>query len=59
MSRGEIECSPGWRGLAKEAELWIGAQGDVLAGIETMIAGWAQRQRQVLPDILSVHAEDL
>ena len=30
----------------KEAELWIGAQGDVLTGIETMMAGWMQRQRR-------------
>jgi predicted lipoprotein len=26
----------------------MGAQGDVLTGVETMITGWAQRQRQVL-----------
>jgi predicted lipoprotein len=32
--------------LVKEAELLMGAQGDVLAGVETMITGWAQRQRQ-------------
>src|SRR5205085_11720837 len=31
----------------KQAELWMGAQGDVLSGVETMIAGWAQRQRQI------------
>jgi predicted lipoprotein len=32
--------------LVKEAELWMGAQGDVLSGVETMITGWARRQRQ-------------
>src|SRR5689334_21414922 len=32
--------------LVKEAELWMGAQGDVLAGVETIITGWARRQRQ-------------
>src|SRR4051794_37532610 len=34
--------------FVKQAELWMGAQGDVLSGVETMITGWAQRQRQVL-----------
>jgi hypothetical protein len=34
-------------GFAKQAELWMGAQGDVLTGVETMMTGWAQRQRQV------------
>jgi predicted lipoprotein len=34
--------------VVKQAELWMGAQSDVLTGVETMIAGWAQRQRQVL-----------
>jgi predicted lipoprotein len=32
--------------FAKEAELWIGAQGDLLTGVEAMITGWMQRQRQ-------------
>jgi hypothetical protein len=30
----------------KEAELWIGAQGDILTAIETMMTGWMQRQRR-------------
>jgi hypothetical protein len=30
----------------KGAELWIGAQGDLLTGIERMMTGWVQRQRQ-------------
>lgn len=34
--------------LAKEAELWMGAQSDVLSSIETMMTGWMQRQRQAL-----------
>lgn len=32
--------------FVKEAELWMDAQGDVLAGMETMITGWMQRQLQ-------------
>src|SRR5215813_1317109 len=32
--------------LVKEAELLMSAQGDVLAGVENMITGWARRQRQ-------------
>lgn len=34
--------------LVKEAELWMGAQSDVLSSIETMMTGWMQRQRQAL-----------
>jgi hypothetical protein len=30
----------------KEAEVWIGAQGDLLTSIETMLTAWMQRQRQ-------------
>ena len=32
--------------LVKEAELWMGAQGDLLTSIETMMTGWMRRQRQ-------------
>jgi hypothetical protein len=32
--------------VIKEAELWMGAQGDLLSGIETMMTGWMRRQRQ-------------
>jgi hypothetical protein len=46
MAEAKSSAVPVGAGLAKEAELWIGAQRDLLAGIETMIAGWAQRQRQ-------------
>lgn len=32
--------------FVKEAELWMGAHGDFLTGIETMMTGWIRRQRQ-------------
>lgn len=32
--------------LVKEAELWMGAQRDLLTSVEAMMAGWMQRQRQ-------------
>jgi predicted lipoprotein len=32
--------------FAKEAELWMGAQSDLLTGIEAMMTGWMRRQRQ-------------
>lgn len=32
--------------FVKEAELWVGAQRDLLAGIEALMTGWAQRQRE-------------
>ena len=32
--------------FVKQAELWAGAQRDLLVGIETLMTGWAQRQRQ-------------
>jgi len=32
--------------LIKEAELWIGAQGDLLTGIENVMTGWIRRQRE-------------
>lgn len=32
--------------FVKQAELWMGAQGDLLTGIEAMVTGWIRRQRQ-------------
>jgi Phasin protein len=32
--------------FVKEAQLWVGAQRDLLAGIEALMTGWAQRQRE-------------
>ena len=46
MTEAKANSIPVGAGLVKEAELWIGAQGDLLAGVETMIAGWARRQQQ-------------
>jgi predicted lipoprotein len=48
MSEAKANEIPVGSALVKQAELWMGAQGDVLTGVETMITGWAQRQRQVL-----------
>src|SRR3954469_14109394 len=47
MSEAKSNEIPVRSAFVKQAELWIGAQGDVLTGVETMITGWAQRQRQV------------
>ena len=47
MSDAKSNATPVDSAFVKQAELWIGAQGDVLTGVETMITGWAQRQRQV------------
>ncbi len=47
MTEAKSNAVPVGSALAKQAELWMGAQGDVLTGVETMITGWAQRQRQV------------
>jgi predicted lipoprotein len=47
MSEAKSNAVPVGSAFAKQAELWMGAQGDVLTGVETMITGWAQRQRQV------------
>jgi predicted lipoprotein len=47
MSEAESNAVPVGSAFAKQAELWMGAQGDVLTGVETMITGWAQRQRQI------------
>jgi hypothetical protein len=48
MSEAKSNEIPVGSAFVKQAELWMGAQGDVLSGVETMITGWAQRQRQVL-----------
>jgi predicted lipoprotein len=48
MTETEANTVPVGAAFVKQAELWIGAQGDVLSGVETMITGWAQRQRQVI-----------
>ena len=47
MTETKPNAVPVGAAFARQAELWIGAQGDVLSGVETMINGWAQRQRQV------------
>jgi hypothetical protein len=47
MSEAKSNATPVGSALVKQAELWMGAQGDVLTGVETMITAWAQRQRQV------------
>jgi hypothetical protein len=47
MSEAKLNATPVGSAFVKQAELWMGAQGDVLTGMETMITGWAQRQRQV------------
>jgi hypothetical protein len=47
MSEAKSNATPVGSALVKQAELWMGAQGDVLTGVETMITGWAQRQRHV------------
>src|SRR5271168_5518502 len=47
MSEAKSNATPVGSALVKQAELWMGAQGDVLTGVETMITGWAQRQRRV------------
>src|SRR5437763_13227594 len=47
MSEVKSNEIPVGSAFVKQAELWMGAQGDVLSGVETMIAGWAQRQRQI------------
>jgi predicted lipoprotein len=48
MSEAKSNEIPVGSAFVKQAELWMGAQGDVLIGVETMITGWAQRQREVL-----------
>lgn len=48
MSEAKSNELPVGSGFVKQAELWMGAQGDVLTGVETMITGWARRQREVL-----------
>jgi hypothetical protein len=48
MSEAKSNEIPVGSAFVKQAELWMGAQGDVLSGVETMITGWAQRQRQVI-----------
>jgi hypothetical protein len=47
MSEAKSHEIPVGSAFVKQAELWMGAQGDVLTGVETMINGWAQRQRRV------------
>src|SRR5246500_2017813 len=47
MSEAKSNATPIDSAFVKQAELWMGAQGDVLTGVETMITGWAQRQRDV------------
>jgi hypothetical protein len=47
MSEAKSNAPPVGSALVKQAELWMGAQGDVLTGVETMITGWAKRQRRV------------
>ena len=47
MTEAKSNAMPVGSTFVKQAELWIGAQGDVLTGLETMISGWAQRQREV------------
>jgi hypothetical protein len=47
MSEAKSNATPVGSALVKQTELWMGAQGDVLTGVETMITGWAQRQRRV------------
>jgi predicted lipoprotein len=47
MSEAKSNAVPVGSAFAKQAELLMGAQGDVLTGVETMITGWAQRQRQI------------
>ena len=47
MSEAKSNEIPVGSAFVKQAELWMGAQGDVLTGVETMITGWAQRQRRV------------
>src|SRR5260370_11319623 len=48
MSEAKSNEIPVGSAFVKQAELWMGAQGDVLTGVETMITGWARRQREVL-----------
>ena len=48
MSEAKSNTTPVGSAFVKQTELWMGAQGDVLTGVETMITGWAQRQRRVL-----------
>src|SRR5438270_10177857 len=48
MSEAKSNAIPVGSAFVKQAELWMDAQGDVLSGVETMITGWAQRQRQVI-----------
>ena len=47
MSEAKANSIPVGAAFAKQAELWMGAQRDVLGGVETMITGWGQRQRHV------------
>ena len=47
MTEAKSNAIPVGSAFVKQAELWMGAQGDVLTGVETMINGWAQRQRQI------------
>src|SRR5271169_4225559 len=47
MGEAKSNATPVGSAFVKQTELWMGAQGDVLTGVETMITGWAQRQRQV------------
>jgi hypothetical protein len=47
MSEAKSNATPVGSAFVKQAELWMGAQGDVLTSVETMITGWAQRQRRV------------
>jgi hypothetical protein len=59
MSEAKSNEIPVGSAFVKQAELWMGAQGDVLTGVEAVIAGWAQRQRQVFEASSPIHAEDV
>ena len=48
MSEAKSNGTPVGSAFVKQAELWIGAQGEVLSGVETLLTRWAQRQRQVI-----------
>ena len=47
MSEAKSNTTPVGAAFFKQAELWMDAQGDVLTTVETIISGWAERQRQV------------
>ena len=58
MTEAKSNAIPVGSAFVKQAELWMGAQGDVLRGVETMISGWAAPAPSLRGNF-QIHAEDV